>query len=821
MKSNGWLACVLACGLGLALVACDGSKKGNNNNVETCGDGVRGLAEECDGADLGGATCETIGMTGSGLACQDNCTFDRSACTGCGNGQIELGEVCDGDNLDGQTCVSRGFLGGTLTCAADCTGYDTSACEEITTVCAADDVISLDRGQVVAMHVDTYSDDDTVNVSCEDGPGTPDHLVAITLEATSDLVVTYPSDWLVFALFNEPSSPADCYTGANEISCLDPYEVGSWLVWPNLAAGTYYLAISDWSTDMSQEIDYYISAYAPGGEICDNGIDDDGDGDVDCADSDCDTSGFCAEEICDNGVDDNYNGMTDCLDYQCVGQTACTGGGCTADTDLGVITSVQTYEVAFNTAGASDSYTLPCGSPAAGDHVVAFTLAHDSNVTVEFTQSAAGANTIGFFFEGGPGSTCIDQEYFCFTPSAASVAGYLTDRPLPPGNYYFIVEAAPTGGQVTMSFSVTLVCPSGQHDEGGTCVWDTCADLDCVAVNMDCNDTPTPSVCEGCLAGYASAYGRCILENTGYGDPCEKNADCPGTQTADSFIGCTTSTGGYCFAVDVPECVTPGDPCTGDPNSICVLDPTEGDRYCLKNCTDNTGCRPGYQCEAGIFGSDQSACNIINQCDVDGCNDTTGDYYCDSANPSDTERLCWLDACDPNPCITLPNSTGECTNSVEDYLCVCDSGYLWTAGSSTCELFVCDAEDLGAFTGTTISREVNSCTDDSAWSYSPATIDCTGYNALGQEVVFSLDVTSGQAIRVTMTPTGGNSQDSVLYLIGTCDDFDAATCLAGVDATLNGEPETLTYTPTTDGTIYIVADAYSGCGTLTVTVQTP
>ena len=48
-------------------------------------------------------------------------------------------------------------------------------------------------------------------------------------------------------------------------------------------------------------------------EICDNGEDDDNDGDVDCADSECPR---CIE-ICDNGVDDDFDGDVDADDLDC------------------------------------------------------------------------------------------------------------------------------------------------------------------------------------------------------------------------------------------------------------------------------------------------------------------------------------------------------------------------------------------------------------------------------------------------------------------------------------------------------------------------
>ena len=46
----------------------------------------------------------------------------------CGDGKINWGDVCDGDNLDGQTCQTLGFEGGELGCSATCEAFDTSLC---------------------------------------------------------------------------------------------------------------------------------------------------------------------------------------------------------------------------------------------------------------------------------------------------------------------------------------------------------------------------------------------------------------------------------------------------------------------------------------------------------------------------------------------------------------------------------------------------------------------------------------------------------------------------------------------------------------------
>lgn len=48
----------------------------------TCGDEMRNGPEDCDGADLGGASCTTVGaFTGGTLMCSGACTYDTSGCT--------------------------------------------------------------------------------------------------------------------------------------------------------------------------------------------------------------------------------------------------------------------------------------------------------------------------------------------------------------------------------------------------------------------------------------------------------------------------------------------------------------------------------------------------------------------------------------------------------------------------------------------------------------------------------------------------------------------------------------------------------------------
>jgi len=99
-----------------------------------CGDGVIDQGEQCDSSNVSGNTCAVLGFTRGALSCDPvSCTYDVSRCSTCGDGTAEgqegdpQYEVCDGDDLRGQDCISIGQASGLLACNADC-GWDVSGC---------------------------------------------------------------------------------------------------------------------------------------------------------------------------------------------------------------------------------------------------------------------------------------------------------------------------------------------------------------------------------------------------------------------------------------------------------------------------------------------------------------------------------------------------------------------------------------------------------------------------------------------------------------------------------------------------------------------
>ncbi|MFV8756426.1 hypothetical protein ACNOYE_38250 [Nannocystaceae bacterium ST9] len=100
---------------------------------DPCGDGMIDPGEDCDGVDLGGATCVDQGFDQGALGCNDDCTFDVTACETieefCGDGIINGAEQCEANMLGNATCVSTGFVFGTLGCNAGTCMFDTSGCQ--------------------------------------------------------------------------------------------------------------------------------------------------------------------------------------------------------------------------------------------------------------------------------------------------------------------------------------------------------------------------------------------------------------------------------------------------------------------------------------------------------------------------------------------------------------------------------------------------------------------------------------------------------------------------------------------------------------------
>ena len=121
--TGGTLSCTDVCDLNFSNCT--------STTPDVCGDGFISGGEQCEGNNLAGESCVSLGYDSGTLRCS-GCTFNVSSCviTGpvCGNRVIEAGETCDGTNVNGVTCADFGATAGTVRCTSDCLDYDTSGC---------------------------------------------------------------------------------------------------------------------------------------------------------------------------------------------------------------------------------------------------------------------------------------------------------------------------------------------------------------------------------------------------------------------------------------------------------------------------------------------------------------------------------------------------------------------------------------------------------------------------------------------------------------------------------------------------------------------
>jgi len=123
-----------------------------------------------------------------------------------------------------------------------------------------------------------------------------------------------------------------------------------------------------------------------------------------------------------------------------------------------------------------------------------------------------------------------------------------------------------------------------------------------------------------------------------------------------------------------------------------------------------------------------------------------------------------------------------------------------------------------------IGSEVSGTTLDATPDYDSGLETCTGYPQGGPDVVYSLLLTAGQQITVSLTPDP--SLDASIALLGpgapsVCNAVPV-TCLAGADNGVNGDPENFGYSAAATGTYYIIVDSYYNYGSdFTISVTSP
>jgi HEAT repeat protein len=276
-----------------------------------CGNGVIDGTEECDGSAFGGATCSSEGFDGGTLTCTPSCLIETASCTDCGDGVREGSEQCDGADLGGASCGAQGCTTGAPTCGLDCTVSYASCggcpvCDH-DGVCETEEVCGTCGSDCVS----------SAGAFCGNGVCEPT-IGEDCLSCAADCAG---------AQGGKPSSRYCCGDGAgsNPVTCSDSRCTQGARECSNVPASPSCcgdLACGGIENSFNCALDCGPPpACAPTETSCTNGVDDDCDSFLDCADSNCSASSSCAP-VC-RPKNSSCTSSSQCCSNRCKGSGVC------------------------------------------------------------------------------------------------------------------------------------------------------------------------------------------------------------------------------------------------------------------------------------------------------------------------------------------------------------------------------------------------------------------------------------------------------------------------------------------------------------------
>ncbi|MBI4955641.1 MAG: hypothetical protein HY908_26720 [Myxococcales bacterium] len=372
---------------------------------------------------------------------------------------------------------------------------------------------------------------------------------------------------------------------------------------------------------------------------CANGLDDDGDGPIDCLDGDCAADPGCqpaVETACANGLDDDGDGPIDCLDGDCAADPACQpavetacANGLDDDTD-GHVDCADPDCAGVGACGASG---WTCGQ------ILTCAQACGPDFACVSTCQAAGCAS---------GQTAFGALQQCL------VANCLTECAGDPGGPACqSCMSTACGGVVTACLAdacqgaVELACEDGQDNDADGAV--DCADSDCVF---------HPS-CQG-LVETACTNAQ---DDDGDGPVDCADSDCVGTPSCggslwrcSQILVCTQACAGdfACIAAcEANGCATAQAAFQAMQNCLML--------HCLGECAATPGSAACQACMQTACGPETSAC-LANTCQGGGTES-------DCANAWDDDADGAVDCADSD-CVAAPSCQGlvetNCIDGLDD-----------------------------------------------------------------------------------------------------------------------------------------------------------
>ena len=351
--------------------------------------------------------------------------------------------------------------------------------------------------------VDTTKGSNRYHPTCAGTSTGKDIVVSFTVKDTVSILLkmSQPTGEHFYGLYQMPKA-GDACDSDQDINCpSDPLPLLSETNWSYFTPGEYLLIFKAAAAGKEGQINLTISAWAgPGVELCNNGIDDDG------------------------------NGLIDCADPACANASNCQAQMCLPDEDLGNFDIGSSQTLTVDLTKATRTFSTACGQGAGHGLLYRLNILQPMSLSVQATQT--GNQVIQIASQVNPLDSCdaYHDDVDCSILGQPPLYGDFAFPNIQPGPHNLVVQAFASGSEGTVNLLLTglsetflEICNNGIDDDGDgatdcydiKCAGDpTCEYLECkpapVLGILPLDGTPTTAAVSTSVSSADKATSTCV-----------------------------------------------------------------------------------------------------------------------------------------------------------------------------------------------------------------------------------------------------------------------------------------------------------------------
>ena len=312
--------------------------------------------------------------------------------------------------------------------------------------------------------VNTATAKNTYDLVCAAGKG-GDRVIRFVMPTAAVVGVTVSQKgWHAFGMHRSKGPGTKC--NASKAGCLQKQWPGMVIDYGTTEKGEYFYIVDAMKPGYGGQVNLTFKAYKNRGpELCQNNIDDDGDG------------------------------LVDCMDPDCTGVVGCPGPVCVPDKKTGPMGIGSTVNITVDTKKENNDQTVSCALGGGKDAVIEIILTKPTALRVQCNQT--GDHVLGFFAKGKPRDPCDKSKLGCADPKTGPIGCNFYWGNVQPGTYYLVVEAFKPGSEGTFNLKLTAtkdtiqeICNNGKDDDGDGLI--DCKDYNCATKPYCTSKTCTP-----------------------------------------------------------------------------------------------------------------------------------------------------------------------------------------------------------------------------------------------------------------------------------------------------------------------------------------